>query len=81
MYSRHLFLNRGLCSFNHKAKFSYVACVDGPLSTIVTYFQHSSRYFAPFQVAKLVSEEFFLQGDLEIEEFKEQPAVRHIEQI
>jgi hypothetical protein len=26
-------------------------------------------------VAKLVSEEFFLQGDLEIEEFKEQPAV------
>jgi hypothetical protein len=32
-------------------------------------------------VAKLVSEEFFLQGDLEMEEFKEQPAVRYIEHI
>ena len=81
MYSRHLFLNRGLCSFNRKAKFSYVACVDGHCQQLSRIFQHSSRYFAPFQVAKLVSEEFFLQGDLEIEEFKEQPAVRHIEQI
>jgi hypothetical protein len=32
-------------------------------------------------VAKLVSEEFFLQGDLEMEEFKEQPAVRYIAHI
>lgn len=39
---------------------------------------HLSTPYCSFQVAKLVSEEFFQQGDLELEEFQEQPAVRRV---